>query len=306
MIGSRRLAVASVLMLFGLSASPISAGVVSSALGCETGSELGAVAAAAKGRPGSRPEPHVDAAYKADLKRGGGPGGDGTRPPSDPPAVTGGVIDVHFHVIDPTGVTTVSDTQIQAQMRVLNDGFAPTGWSFALRSVDRTVNPAWFAMAAGSVAERDAKAVLRIGGADDLNIYTANLADGLLGWATFPADYARQPLNDGVVLLFASLPGGSAEPYNLGDTASHEVGHWMGLYHTFQGGCSRKNDLVADTPAERSADYDCADGRDTCQAPGLDPVHNFMDYGDDFCIDHFTPGQDSRMDYQFSAYRYGK
>jgi hypothetical protein len=80
----------------------------------------------------------------------------------------------------------------------------------------------------------------------------------------------------------------------------------MGLYHTFQGGCTKQNDLVADTPAERSADYYCTDGRDSCKAGGPDLVTNYMDYGTDVCMDHFTPDQDIRMDYQFSAYRFGK
>lgn len=229
------------------------------------------------------------------------------------PLVSGGTIDVYFHVINRgSGLANgdVPDSQITAQINVLNGAFAPWGWSFRLVATDRTTNASWYTMTPGSTAERQAKTALRRGSADDLNIYSANIGQGLLGWATFPSDYASRPTDDGVVVLFSSLPGGTADPYNEGDTATHEVGHWMGLYHTFQGGCNdRHGDYVSDTPAERSPAYGCPTGRDSCASrknPGLDPIENFMDYSDDDCMFEFTAGQDARMDAMFTTYRFGK
>lgn len=230
------------------------------------------------------------------------------------PNVTGGTINVYFHVIRRgTGISNgdITDRMIQDQMTVLNNSFSSWGWRFTLVSVDRTTSSSWFGMSPGSTAERQAKQALRRGSADDLNIYTANPGGGLLGWATFPSDYSRNPINDGVVLLYSSLPGGTAAPYNLGDTGTHEVGHWMGLYHTFQGGCGTGNnttsgDLVADTPAESSPASGCPTGRDTCSFAGLDPITNFMDYSNDSCMFQFSAGQDARMDAQFTSFRYLK
>jgi hypothetical protein len=227
--------------------------------------------------------------------------------------VTGGTIDVYFHVINKgTGVSNgdVTSTMINSQINVLNAAYAPWGWQFRLVATDRTTNSIWFNTCDQASSENAMKGALRRGTADDLNVYSCNPGGGLLGWATFPSSYASAPTDDGVVLLHSSLPGGSAAPYNLGDTATHEVGHWMGLYHTFQGGCQKGNDQVSDTPAEKSPAFGCPTGRDTCTkgpaGAGLDPIENFMDYTDDACMDRFSSGQDTRMDDAFSTYRFGK
>jgi hypothetical protein len=184
-------------------------------------------------------------------------------------------------------------------------GGAPTGFSFNLVGVTRTVNERWHNMLIQSREERDAKAALRRGGANTLNIYLT-AGGGYLGWATFPSSYSPQPFQDGIVVDFRSLPHGPYQAYSEGDTATHEVGHWLGLYHTFQGGCTPNNDYVSDTPAEASPAFGCPTGRDTCVRSGFagsDPVENFMDYTDDACMFVFSPGQVARMKSAWTTYR---
>jgi len=222
-------------------------------------------------------------------------------------------VSVWFHVITNTsGAGNVTDARIADQIQVLNDAYAGltgganTKFRFALAGVTRTANNTWFAAGYGSAAETAMKTALRRGTAATLNFYTNQPSTGELGWATFPSSYSGAPLKDGVVCDYRTLPGGSFSPYNEGDTGTHEVGHWVGLYHTFQGGCSKNNDYVTDTPAERSAAFGCPTGRDTCsgkQYPGLDPITNFMDYTDDSCMYLFTAGQAARAASLSATYR---
>ena len=212
-------------------------------------------------------------------------------------------IPVAFHVVHAAnGSYNVPDSQIFAQIDVLNAAYAGTNFQFSLASVDRTASNKWTRHSPGSGAEAEMKAALAVDPATTLNFYTGNLGGGLLGYATFPWSYAEDSFMHGVVVLYSSLPGGTAAPYNEGDTGTHEVGHFLGLYHTFQGGCTG-GDFVADTAPESSPAYGCPVGRDTCAGDGPDPIHNFMDYTDDDCMFEFTNGQSGRMDAAMAAYR---
>lgn len=225
----------------------------------------------------------------------------------------GGTINVVFHVISNTaGTGTMTDATIAKQMDVLNAGFAGaeapgtaanTGFKFVLQETRRYTNDTWFKFE-DTDSETAMKTATRVGTAATLNVWSADI--GGLGFATFPNWYAGDPKMDGVVIDHGSVPGGGIPNFDLGKTLTHEVGHWMGLYHTFQGDCTKTNDGVADTPAQKGSTSGCPEGRDSCRLPGLDPIHNYMDYSYDSCYNQFTPGQNTRMQNAWTAYRSGK
>jgi Pregnancy-associated plasma protein-A len=220
-------------------------------------------------------------------------------------------VPVYFHVVHANGVGNISQAVIDNQLRVLNAAFAgfyggpATGFSFKLAGVTRTNNTEWHLAGINSPAERAMKQALRQGGWNALNLYAVS-ADVYLGWAYFPGLTESRQYLDGVIVNWESMPGASstfAGRYDLGHTATHEVGHWINLHHVFNGGCNTWGDYVDDTPPQRVATRGCPVGQDSCREPGVDSIHNYMDYSYDACYNQFTKGQVARMQDAWLFYR---
>ena len=244
-------------------------------------------------------------------------------------AVTATVtIPVVFHVVYNTTAQNVSDAMIQNQLAVLNADFAGTNTDIsALPSVFSGLKAGntgiQFCLAQRTPAGAAATGIVRksttvtsfssndavkkssTGGSDAwdatkyLNIWVCNLGGGLLGYAQFPGGTAA---TDGVVVLYSSLPGGSAAPYNKGRTATHEVGHWLNLRHIW-GDASCGNDLVSDTPTQQTSNNGCPSFPHVTCSNGAngDLFMNYMDYTDDACMYMLTTGQSARMNALFAT-----
>lgn len=235
------------------------------------------------------------------------------------------VVNVYWHIITTTSGQRgdTSDETIEKTIDIMNDAFGgiPSNYSecsdaftyesfpaspfrFELKEIKRhKCTLAFYLLSPISAWFRRRK---RVGNCSDLNIFTGTSV--LLGSSTYAVDcpcdgdFRKASKSDSVTINYRSLPGGSFAAYNQGDTAVHEVGHWFGLYHTFEGGCS-DGDLVQDTAPERDATPGCPVGKDTCPSEGEDPIHNFMDYADDCCMYRFTQGQIDRMVDQARTFR---
>lgn len=227
-------------------------------------------------------------------------------------------INVYFHVINRgSGEINgdVAEQRLDQQIAILNDSFggltggADTPFRFQKACVTRTTNADWYNMRTDgrtvSTQERAAKNTLHQGGATELNFYMIN--DTGSAWARFPWEYASEPALDGIVVPHTMLPGGSRANFKDGDIAVHEVGHWLGLYHTYGANCSSDADQVSDTPIHlepSSVVGTCPAPRDSCPlSTGLDPDDNFMTDTSDACKRKFTAGQVARMDSMFTRDR---
>lgn len=237
------------------------------------------------------------------------------------------IIPVVFHVLYNTAEQNVPAKQITDQLAVLNKDYSASnkdinkvpgvfsstvgdfGIQFCMATVDPNGNATngivRTATTITSFGTNDAVKSANRGGNDAwprdkyLNIWVCNLGSNLLGYATFPGG---SPQKDGVVILYSSLPGGSAVPYDKGRTATHEVGHWLNLRHIW-GDRNCGNDYIDDTPTQQTYNFGCPTfPHVTCNnGPNGDMFMNYMDYTDDGCMFMFTKGQGNRSDALFAS-----
>ncbi|TFK24300.1 hypothetical protein FA15DRAFT_704739 [Coprinopsis marcescibilis] len=197
------------------------------------------------------------------------------------------VIPVYYHIVYANQTLEggyLSDQNARDTFNMLNTGFQNSGFTFQLEEIRRYNNPTWFNEI----------------GVSDPCLRRASVE----GFAQYPWNYANNPDSDGVTLRHTIFPG-NGNPKRFGKTYIHEVGHWLGLYHTFEGhDCSGSGDFVSDTPAQAFQADGCPIGLDSCPFhPGVDPISNYMDYTEDLCRTEFTPGQIARMSGQYNQYR---
>ncbi|KAJ5641584.1 hypothetical protein N7490_005584 [Penicillium lividum] len=244
-------------------------------------------------------------------------------------------IETWFHIVSSHAeVDQVTDYMINSQLSILQDAYEDAAIHYRLQGVTHHVNDLW-AQDGDDLAMKQA---LRKGSYRTLNVYFQTdlqaspgqagraehrgasksnyLASSVLGFCTLPdpSVNASSPrpdyVKDGCNILAKTMPGGSLDLYNRGGTAIHEIGHWNGLLHTFQGeSCSASNpgDYISDTPQQSTPTDGCPTQKDSCpDSPGLDAVHDFMDYSSDVCYESFTPGQMNRMRNMWVTMRQGK
>lgn len=229
-------------------------------------------------------------------------------------------IPVIFHVIS-KGPSfeegEVDDDTLIEQIDILNRAYSgetggiSTPFQFTLSGINRVRNSKWHALSPSSPTEIDVKTNLKVGGPETMNVYVADIVledqEGtILGYSSLPVFYKILSDQDGIVLNFRAVPGGPLKNYNLGNTLVHEAGHWLGLLHTFNGGCEGAfTDFVSDTPRHELPTEPCpSKGYDSCtNAIGNDPSHNHMNYTVDSCRYEFTAGQINFMKFNTFLFR---
>lgn len=225
-------------------------------------------------------------------------------------------IPVVVHVIYNNSTENISDAQVLSQIDVLNEDFRRTNsdaddtWSqatdseieFCMATSDpfgnATTGIVRTSTSVSAFGTNDQMKFSSSGGADAwptsdyLNIWVCDISGGILGYAQFPGGAAS---TDGIVIdyQYFGTVGTASAPFDLGRTATHEVGHWLNLRHIWGDGSCSVDDFVSDTPTSNAANYGCDVGSSACGS--VDMVQNYMDYSDDACMNLYTVGQRNRM-----------
>ena len=231
--------------------------------------------------------------------------------------------DVYWNIIQHSdGTGEVTDEQIDIAMNLLNQGFSgnlihankdcfgntvsgiETSIRFVLKGVERIINDDWFVVSSVSDNLLPISLSLRKGDCSTMNVYTGSITD-FGGFAEFPITCYNFGASIDMVFLdykyvASALDTDSAQ---LGDLLIHEAGHWVGLEHPFEGGCSQTNDNVDDTPPQLMVDDECSIGSDTCEGGGVESIHNYMAYTAYCCFYRFTPDQIIYAHSQLDEYR---
>ncbi|KAF4552012.1 Extracellular metalloprotease-like protein 2 [Elsinoe fawcettii] len=230
-------------------------------------------------------------------------------PPSNFPRLVDGLgsgplyhwidIFVYAHVVTcPEKRDRYNQNQVNGLVNVLNDRLQHYGFNFVLINTSWTVDQA---MASKNSFDATSNVTsLRQGDYRSLNLYYLSdlpATNGQIGYATYPV--TPTPANytyDGAFLHADTLPYGAYPDYNFGIATIHQIGHWLGLAHTFEGGCDGHGDGVADTPWQDQGTGGCTANYDSCpDQPGLDAKFNYMNFAIDTCLKNFTDGQNWRM-----------
>ena len=225
------------------------------------------------------------------------------------------IIPVVFNVVWRTAAENISDAQIQTQIDVLNKDFtaqnadfesipseftgvaANVDITFELVTINRKQSKKRSWGTTSAVKSTSSGGISPTSPSTTLNFWVCTIGGGILGYAQFPGGSSA---TDGVVCdskyVGVTLDNAGAYPYNLGRTASHEVGHWMNLRHIW-GDATCGSDLVSDTPTHNTANYGVPTypHYSTCTGTPLEMTMNYMDYTDDRGMYMFTNGQKSRM-----------